>query len=178
MLSRTTAARSSASAAVRRARASSMCATDTGLQLAGAERLDQVIIRSRLDPVDAGFFAGASREHDDRNRRCQRVCPQFAQQAEAIQSRHHHVGEHQIGPLGSCCRQALRGRLRPCGPRTGQRAGVGRNRACRHCRQRPGPVVARRSLSSRLARGDGSRAAIRAESSLAPSGSQRDASTR
>ena len=66
---------------------------DAGQQFTGAEGLDQIIVGAMLHAFDAGFFAGAGGKQDDRNSSGLWDPPQFMQQAEAVQVRHHHVGQ-------------------------------------------------------------------------------------
>ena len=47
-------------------------------------------------PFDARFLARARGKQNDWNGPCLRIRPQFVEQAEAVEIRHHHVGQHQI----------------------------------------------------------------------------------
>ena len=66
-------------------------ARDAREQLARSERLDQIVVGTRLQALDARFLAGARRQQDDRRVAQRRVRAQSAQQAEAVEARHHHV---------------------------------------------------------------------------------------
>ncbi len=74
---------------------------DAGEELARAERLRQVVVRARLEALDAGLFTGPGRDEDDREPAQRRVGADGAQQRQAVQPRHHHVGEQQIGRLAA-----------------------------------------------------------------------------
>ena len=69
-----------------------------GQQLARREGLDQVVVGAGLEPLDARLLAGARRQHDDRDARAcagRRAAPRSS--PKPSRSRHHHVGEHQVG---------------------------------------------------------------------------------
>src|SRR5262249_26578425 len=66
-------------------------------QFAGAEGLDQIIVRPGFHPLDARLFARASRKQNDWDGLQPLVGAQFAQQPEAVKIRHHHVGQHEVG---------------------------------------------------------------------------------
>jgi hypothetical protein len=68
-------------------------------QLHRRERLDQVVVRTRGDAVDARLLARTREQHDDRRRAQVAVRAQLAQQAKPVEVRHHHVGEHEIRRL-------------------------------------------------------------------------------
>jgi hypothetical protein len=78
---------------------------DARQQLAGAERLDQVVVGAGLQPLHARLLAGAGRQEDHRDRAGPGVGPQRAQQAEPVEARHHHVGQHQFRRAGTGGRQ-------------------------------------------------------------------------
>ena len=68
-------------------------------QFARGERLDQIVVRAGLQPLDAGFLPGARRHQDHRNRLCPLVGPQAAQQLEPVDLRHHDVGDDHVGTV-------------------------------------------------------------------------------
>ncbi len=70
--------------------------SDPRQQLSRAERLDQIIIRARLEPLDARFFSGACRQEHDRQIGKQKIGADFAHKAESVKPRHHHVAEKEI----------------------------------------------------------------------------------
>ena len=69
-----------------------------GDQLARGERLDEVVVGARREPLDGRLLAGARREHDHRQLRGGRVRAQLRQQPEAVELGHHRVGEDQVRP--------------------------------------------------------------------------------
>ena len=109
-------------------------------QLARRERLDQVVVGARVQPFDARLVAGARRQHDRPERRqCASVRAQRAQQLEAVQPGHHHVGQDQVGRVALAPRPAPPDRRRP--PSTAPAPledPPARSRACRRCRRPPG----------------------------------------
>ena len=72
---------------------------DAGAQLAAAERLGQVVVGPGLQAGDAGILAGAGRDQDHGDAAQRGVGADRAQQLEAVEPRHHHVGEQQVGRL-------------------------------------------------------------------------------
>ncbi len=66
-------------------------------QLAPAERLDQIIVGAGAPALDARFLTGAGRQQEDRHRPERGVGADLAQQTKAVERRHHHVRENQIG---------------------------------------------------------------------------------
>jgi hypothetical protein len=69
---------------------------DARLQLARAERLDQIVVGAGVHAFDAALLARARGEHDHRRVARARVGAQRAQEPESVEPRHHHVGEHEI----------------------------------------------------------------------------------
>ena len=69
-----------------------------GDQLARGERLDEVVVGARGEPLDGGLLPGAGGEHDHRQLRGRRVRAQRGEQPEAVELGHHRVGEDQVGP--------------------------------------------------------------------------------
>ena len=66
-------------------------------QLVRAERLDDVVVRARVEPEDAlGLFA-ARGQHDDRERRRAVVEPKGLAHLEAVQPRQHQIQDDEIG---------------------------------------------------------------------------------
>src|SRR6195952_1210163 len=73
---------------------------DPGGQLAGAERLDDVVVGAGLEPLlDVGLL-GACGQHDDRQAVHVGVGTQGAGSVQATHAGHHHVENHQVGLLG------------------------------------------------------------------------------
>ena len=68
-------------------------------QLPRGERLDEVVVRARLKPLDARFLACTCGQHDHRDlgRRFGRA--QSRDQAEAVEVRHHDVREDHVGTM-------------------------------------------------------------------------------
>jgi hypothetical protein len=67
-----------------------------GDELAGRERLHEVVVGPGVETLDRGLFAGAGGQHDDRDARGRRVLAQCLEQPEAVEARHHHVGQHEV----------------------------------------------------------------------------------
>ncbi len=74
--------------------------------LAAGEGLDQVVVDSCREPIDAGLLPCACGEHHHRNRHRTLICSQLAKQLESVEVRHHHVSQHQVGHVrsGGCQR--------------------------------------------------------------------------
>jgi hypothetical protein len=65
--------------------------------VASPEGLGEVVIGAGIEPFDPCLFAGAPRQQQDRSFAQVRVGAQRPQQAKAIETRHHDIGEHKIG---------------------------------------------------------------------------------
>ncbi len=65
-------------------------------ELTGRERLHEVIVGAGVQPFHARLLACARREHDDGHRARPGLLTQRSQETEAVEPRHHHVGQHQI----------------------------------------------------------------------------------
>ena len=76
-------------------------------QIARRKRLDQIVVGRGGQALEPRLLAGARRQHDDRNRAEVRVGTQLPQQAEAVELRHHHVGDDHVGPARARGRQRL-----------------------------------------------------------------------
>src|SRR5579871_2720881 len=76
-------------------------------ELAGGERFCQIVIGSRIQAFDPGFLAGARRQYDDRKITQVVIAPKLAQQAEAVEARHHDVGKYQIRFASSDCVESV-----------------------------------------------------------------------
>ena len=74
---------------------------DPRQKLAGGERLDQVIVGAGPQPVHLGFLAGAGGEQDDRRIPGRLVRAHCRQKAEAVEPRHHDVGQDEVGLQGA-----------------------------------------------------------------------------
>ena len=70
---------------------------DAHQQLARAERLGEIVVGAPAQALDARLLAGARREQHHRHLAQPRVGAQLADQAEAVQAGHHHVGDDQVG---------------------------------------------------------------------------------
>ena len=86
------------SASRRTAGAAARLDVDARQQLARAERLDQVVVGSGIEPFDPRLLAGARREQDHRDVAGRGVGAQLAQEPEAVEPRHHDVGEDEVRP--------------------------------------------------------------------------------
>jgi hypothetical protein len=71
---------------------------DAGEQLPRRERLDEVVVGARLEPLARGLFAGPGRDQDHGEGGERGVGPDLAEQAEAVEPGHHHVGQDQVRP--------------------------------------------------------------------------------
>ena len=67
------------------------------MQLAGREWLREVIVDTGVDALDARILARTGRKEDHRKLARGRAVAQGLQKTEAVEPRHHHVGEHEIG---------------------------------------------------------------------------------
>ena len=65
-------------------------------QFAGAEWLDDLIVRICLKPLDLGIFASTSGKVYHRYVAQIRIRPQGPQQAKPVKSWHHDVGQYQV----------------------------------------------------------------------------------
>ena len=68
-------------------------------ELGGGERLDQVVVGAAVQAVDDRLGAGPCRHHHDRDVPGPLVRAQRAQQPEAVQAGHHHVGQYELGRI-------------------------------------------------------------------------------
>jgi len=68
-------------------------------ELAGAERLDEIVIRARLEPFDRGLLSGARREEDHRECAGGLRLAERAEERQAVEARHHDVGQDEIRRL-------------------------------------------------------------------------------
>src|SRR3984957_6275052 len=69
-------------------------------EFSGAERLCEIIIGSRTEALNSRFFARACRKHDKWNRPRALILAESFKQTKAIQVRHHHVRQNQVGRIG------------------------------------------------------------------------------
>ncbi len=70
---------------------------DAGLQLSFLERLGQVIVGPAVQPADLHRQVGLGREHDERDVSRIGVVLDAAAELLAVDARHHHVGNDQVG---------------------------------------------------------------------------------
>ena len=70
-----------------------------GQQLAGGERLDQIVVGAGVQPLDLGLLAGPRRQQDHRRAGQGCLAADRAQQVEPVQPRHHHIGQDQVRAL-------------------------------------------------------------------------------
>ena len=70
---------------------------DAGEQVGGGERLDQVVVGARGQPLGRGLLTGAGREDDHRKGGQRRIRAQGREQGEPVELGHHHVGQQQVG---------------------------------------------------------------------------------
>ncbi len=68
-----------------------------GQQFTRGKRFGEVIVRAHFQPADRRFLAGARGQQDDGNVPRAVVRAEFTEDAEAVKSRHHDVGEDEIG---------------------------------------------------------------------------------
>jgi len=83
-------------------------------QLARGEGFDQVVVGTGAQALDLGFFAGTGGQQDDGDVLQLGIAAHRRQEAEAVELRHHDVGENEIGALlARHCerRDAIRDRL-------------------------------------------------------------------
>ena len=119
-------------------------------QLAGRERLDQVVVGAGCEPSTCASSPARADSRITGIAPRALVGAQRAQQPEAVEARHHHVGEHQVGRRrAGSPRAPPRRRPRPR-RRSARRAGAARSRACRRCRRRAG--CARAAVAAARAR--------------------------
>ena len=78
-----------------------------GQEFARGERLRQVVVGLGVEALHPRIFARARRQHDDGQVAQLGVVAHFAQEAEAVEARHHDVGQHQIGLARPHRRQRL-----------------------------------------------------------------------
>ena len=109
-------------------------ASIAGEQLPRAERLDHVVVGSRIQRLDAGLFARARRQQHHGHLAHGGLRPHRARQLRPVELRHHDVGQDEIGPRSPRRRE----RLLPVGDGLDViapgRAADARIRACRGCR--------------------------------------------
>jgi hypothetical protein len=83
-------------------------------QLARRERLDQVVVRAGIESLHARFLSGPGRQKHHRDIAELHIGADRAQQTEAVEAWHHHVGQDQVGRLlvrGAQRRLAVGGEL-------------------------------------------------------------------
>ena len=68
-------------------------------QFARGERLDEIVVRSGLQPLDARLFAGTRRQQNHRYGLRPLVGTQALQQLEPVEPRHHDVGDDHVGAV-------------------------------------------------------------------------------
>ena len=71
---------------------------DSGEEIASRKRLDEIVVGGSREPFEAGFFAGPGRQQQHGDGSQVRVSAEFSQQAEAIELRHHDIGDDDVGP--------------------------------------------------------------------------------
>ena len=84
-------------------------------QLAGAERLDEVVVGAGVERLDLVLLAGAGRQHEDGH---VRPGAQVADQVDAVAVRQAEVEHDQVRPARACLDQAALARRRPRRPRS------------------------------------------------------------
>ena len=110
---------------------------DPGHQLARRERLGQVVVGAGIEPLDARLPRPARAEADHGvSLRSASSARSALQQREAVEPRHHDVGEDQIGALPARRGQRLLAVGDRSRPRRSAPADRARRRACRRCRRR------------------------------------------
>ena len=110
-----------------------------GEQLAGRERLDQIVVGARLEPFDRPVLARPRGDHDHRDVRGRGI---GLQRPRAARSRRGWASSRRSrrAPAGSRGRARARPRRRArSGRGSGSRAATRCSRACRRCRRRPAP---------------------------------------
>ena len=68
----------------------------SGEQLTRTERFHEIVVGSSLHALDSALFPGARGQHDHWHAARAGISAERPQQAEPIESRHHHVGQHKI----------------------------------------------------------------------------------
>ena len=114
-------------------------------QLAGGERLDKIVVSARVQSFNRRFLTRTRRQQDDGQLSGALIGTQRLKQPKAIQPRHHHIGEHQIGRCaeGSFkCRTAVG---------DGQHL-VGATEESRHVVPHVGVIVSPKNARSRTSR--------------------------
>ena len=111
---------------------------DARHQLARRERLDQVVVGAGVEPSTRASSPARADSMMTGTSRSAVVGAHAAQQAEAVEPRHHHVGEDQVGRLARGGGQRLRRRRATASTSSAARAAARRSRACRRCRRRAG----------------------------------------
>ena len=69
---------------------------DAGDQFPRGEGLRQIVVGAGVEAFHARLLAGPRRQHDHGQVAQRRVGSQLAQQAEAVEARHHDVGQHEV----------------------------------------------------------------------------------
>ena len=69
---------------------------DAGDQLAGAERLQKIVIGACFESLNLRFLASTRREQDDRYIAKSIICTDRSNEAEPVEPRHHHIGEDEV----------------------------------------------------------------------------------
>ena len=72
-----------------------------GEQFGGGERFDQIVVGARVQTLDGGLLPGARRQQQHGHRGGAGVGAQGGHQRQAVQARHHHVADHQVGHAGA-----------------------------------------------------------------------------
>ena len=85
---------------------------DPGEQLGGGERFDEVVVGAGVQALDGGLLPGARRQQQDRARRRCAGRRAARDQRQAVQPRHHHVADDQVGQVGADALERLPARRR------------------------------------------------------------------